>query len=582
MATAGTRVSLKRRLPDLGLVLATWVIIMWGVGSQWWTGFNAPDSQFSATLAIFGNDVHERAIDGSYYWTRLGYLAPVHGLISMVGTWTGFALWRGLLLLITLGATYWIARHLTGRALAVGLMLFVGLNTMVLSYLGNPYATGSAMSATFLLLALGVCWLVESSNAPAAASAPARLRAWLLPLATGAVVGWLVMLNPYNALLATCLWLGIRLIAWSAKRTSVGSLARELGILLLGFIVVLIGFLTAGRVMFPSLNWFETYRSWNARLDYASFISDPHIWTRDVAFLVLLLSVVTSGFVLIFVRNRWTFSALAVAFINIAFTLIYMQIVPGPWIEAPHYAAMCWPGALVSIVLALSALLGKQPVALIGWIMIVPLVALMVWAGHSDRVFPMSTGLSIVLLVSAVLLVTIMLCATRGELIGWLAITTALIVLGLSCQFLQNGRGNLGIYGQYPMNAAFVNYNAEDLMRSNVAAQEFVLAHTTPTDRIATWTDPDRLGAAIAAMQLWGKYNNAPEGPALSAEGVRILQDLHPTALALYAPHREQIDEFYASIPLYLGPAPLECTAVPYLGIGSPTATVCVTHLQAL
>lgn len=566
-------VRLRTKAADAALVLVIWVIVMWGVGAKWWTGFNSPDSQFSATLAIFGHTINDRALDASYYWTRLGYLTPVHGLIKVFGTWTGFAIWRGLLLLLIVAATYWMARRLTGRALSVALTFFVALNSMVLSYLGNTYATGSAMAASFVLFALGTSRLRPT---------PGRGYSLAQPVLVGLVLGWLVMLNPYNALLAGFIWLAIRVVAWWVDRIALLSLLREFLLIALGFAVSVIGFLLLGRQMFPGLNWLATYRSWNSRLDYAAFISDANIWTRDVAFLVLLLAALTSAFAFALVRNRWTFAALVIALTNIVFTLVYMKVIPGPWIEAPHYAAMCWPGALTAIVISIAALYGHRPVALTGWIFILVLIGFMVWSGYSDRIFPMSTGLSIVLLSSAVVFVTLLLCATRGSLVGWLAVMLVLIVLGLASQFLQNGRGNLGIYGQYPMNAAYFDYQVEDLMKSNVAAQEFVLAHTTPADRIATWTDPDRLTSTIAAMQLWGMYNNVPEGAELSPDAINIVRTLRPTALALYAPHRAQIDTFYSSIPAAFAPSPLECTKVPYLGIGSPTASVCVTHLLAM
>ena len=564
---------LRTKAADLAIVLCIWAIVMWGVGAKWWTGFNSPDSQFSATLAIFGHTVNDRAIDASYYWTRLGYLSPVRGLIEVFGTFAGFAIWRGLLLLLIIASTYWIARRLTGRALSVALTFFVALNSMVLSYLGNTYATGSAMAASFVLFALGTSRLRPT---------PGRGYPLAQPLLVGLVVGWLIMLNPYNALLSGFIWVGIRVVAWWVDRISLLALLREFLLIALGFMVSISGFLLLGRQMFPGLNWLETYRSWNSRLDYATFISDANIWTRDVAFLVLLLAVLTSAFALALVRNRWTFTALAIALMNIAFTFVYMKLVPGPWIEAPHYAAMCWPGALTAIVISIATIYGHRSVLLVGWLFIVVLIGFMVWSGHSDRIFPMSTGLSIVLLCSAVVFVTLLLCATRGSLVGWLAVMLALIVLGLASQFLQNGRGNLGIYGQYPMNAAYFDYHIEDLMKSNVAAQEFVLAHTTPADRIATWSDPDRLTSTIAAMQLWGMYNNVPEGARLSPDAVEELRALRPTALALYAPQRSQIDTFYTSIPATLAPNPLKCTLVPYLGIGSPTACVCVTHLLAM
>lgn len=563
----------RTRLTDVTILLAIWAVVMWGVGAKWWTGFNSPDSQFSATLAIFGHTVNDRALDASYYWTRLGYLTPVRGLIEVFGTFAGFAIWRGLLLLLIVAATYLMARRLTGRALSVALTFFVALNSMVLSYLGNTYATGSAMAASFVLFALGTSRLRPT---------PGRGYSLAQPTFVGLVVGWLVMLNPYNALLSGFIWLAIRAVAWWVDRISLLALLREFSFIVVGFVASMVGFLLLGRQMFPGLDWLATYRSWNSRLDYAAFISDANIWTRDVAFLVLLLGLLTCLFAVALVRNRWTFTALAIALVNIAFTLIYMRVIPGPWIEAPHYAAMCWSGALTAIVIAIAALYGHRPVVLVGWLFILVLIGFMVWSGHSDRTFPMSTGLSIVLLSSAVVFVTLLLCATRGSLVGWLAVMLALIVLGLASQFLQNGRGNLGIYGQYPMNAAYFDYQVEDLMKSNVAAEEFVLAHTTSTDRIATWTDPDRLTSTIAAMQLWGMYNNVPEGAALSPDGANVLRALRPTALALYAPQRSQIDEFYASIPAAFAPSALQCTQVPYLGIGSPTASVCVTHLLAM
>ena len=160
-----------------------------------------------------------------------------------------------------------------------------------------------------------------------------------------------------------------------------------------------------------------------------------------------------------------------------------------------------------------------------------------------------------------------------------LAITT-LGVIGVASQVLQNGRGQLGIYGQYPMNAAFVDYDAKALMRSKVRAQEFVLANTTSEDRIAIWTDPDRKTSAIAAMQLWGKYNNVTANAVLDRAELKAFEQLRPTAIAMYAPDRVQIEQFAASLPPTSRPRSLACTSVPYLGIGSPEAHVCVVRLD--
>jgi len=561
---------LRAAMPDLVVVIAMWLLLLWGVGAQWWTGLNAPDSQFSASLVIFGDRVNERAIDPSYYWTRLGYLGPVRALTEVFGIWAGFAIWRALLLLIVLTAVYWVARQLSARPLAAALALFVGLNTMVLGYLGNPYATGTAMAASLALLAIAVAQLRRS---------PGRRMGLVLGAGAGGLLAWLVMLNPYNALLAGCTWLGIRLVGILASRTRVRGLLEELAAIAAGFAVVFLGFIAWGMLLFPGRNWIETYRSWNARLDYASFISDTTIWTRDSAALVVLLGLLVSLVAIVFVRNRWSAAAVVCSAVTIGFTLLYMQLIPGPWIEAPHYAAMCWPGALLSIVLALGALVGQRPPHLLAWVALPFLVIAMVWAGHSAALLSMRQGL---LLVLACLVLVVALALVRSlsrSALVWLLAMLVIAMLGVSAQWLQNGRGNLGIYSQYPMNAAFVDYQAEQLMRSNVAAEEFVLAHTTDEDRIATWTDPSRLTATVAAMQLWGIYNNAPGEGALTLADQKALRELNPTVLALYAPDREQIDAYFRSIPAWYAPTPLECTAVPYLGIGSPDAHVCLTRV---
>ena len=94
------------------------------------------------------------------------------------------------------------------------------------------------------------------------------------------------------------------------------------------------------------------------------------------------------------------------------------------------------------------------------------------------------------------------------------------------------------------------------------------------------WTDPDRLTAGIAGMQLWGWYNNVPEEAVLTPKGVSTLTEAKPAAIVMYAPTREQIDAFHASLPPWSLPTAPECTTVPFLGIGSPDAHVCVTRLQ--
>ena len=86
--------------------------------------------------------------------------------------------------------------------------------------------------------------------------------------------------------------------------------------------------------------------------------------------------------------------------------------------------------------------------------------------------------------------------------------------------------------------------------------------------------------AGLAAMQLWGEYNVVSFGSTLSLDDSERFTSMRPTVLAMYAPTRDEILKFWSSIQ-GVAPSPIPvCTEVPYLGIGSPTASICVTRMQ--
>jgi len=77
-----------------GLVNPLAIAIVFTIVAQQWSGLDTPDSEFYASLAIFTSDVTDRAPIDSYYWTRLGLIAPAHFLIGAFGIWEGFALYK--------------------------------------------------------------------------------------------------------------------------------------------------------------------------------------------------------------------------------------------------------------------------------------------------------------------------------------------------------------------------------------------------------------------------------------------------------------------------------------------------------
>ncbi|NQW71333.1 MAG: hypothetical protein HQ453_01255, partial [Actinobacteria bacterium] len=217
------------------------------------------------------------------------------------------------------------------------------------------------------------------------------------------------------------------------------------------------------------------------------------------------------------------------------------------------------------------------PIAYLPIVLGLPLV---LWAGRWEAQVTLNQGLLIT--GGFVLAFVLAAVAARGpsDALAGLVVMGAIALTATGAQVLQNGRGQLGIYGQYPISAAYIDYNGELLMRAKVKAQEWVLDHTDRTDRVAIWTDPDRAMSAVAAMQLWGKYNLVSGNATLTRDEAEQLEILKPTAIAMYAPKREQIQAFWESLPPWALPTPPECTTVTYLGVGNPEPSVCVTHLK--
>jgi hypothetical protein len=565
-----TSTSRGARLLDWLLVLVIGVLTARFSGAERWTGFNSPDSEFYASLALFGDEVTSRS-EPAYTWTRLGYIAPVRFLVTTVDPWLGFEIWRVLLVVIIVGSVYALVRMQSTWQLAALMGAFAGLNTVVLSYVGNSYLTGTVIAAVLLLVLLGAWPVIGSPRWP-----------WLTVLLSGMVAAWLVMTNPYGMLLGLSMWIGLRVMRLVVDRTSRWRhLLQDVAIAAAGFAVVFVMFLIAGLAIFRGRNWFDTYLTWNSQLDYASFIGDATTWQRDVALFVPVLAIAVA--VVVAVSTRWSrgaVAALVVAVMSIAFTIVYYVLVPGPWLESPTYVAKLWPGALAGIALAFGALAGRRGIGWPGLLVGAVFVPLVVWSGHWSINLPYAVGVLIAALVLGLVIVAAVTARGTRPVAAGVAVAVALGSVALGAQLLQNGRGLLGSYGQFPFRAAYEDFNVEMLMRSKVTAEEFVLANTTRGERVMIWTDPDRLTAGIAGMQLWGWYNNVPEGPSLTRKGVDQLAADRPSSIVMYAPTREQIDTFVASLPAWALPSDPACTTVPFLGIGSSEAHVCVTHLR--
>jgi len=572
-----------RRIVDVAVTAGITGFV--GSVSQRWTGFNSPDSEFYATLALFGSDVTDRAVEPAYTWTRLGYIVPVRGLVTAFSPWVGFEMWRLTLIAMIVGSTYAVAL-IAGRSRVLGaaLSVFVALNTVVLAFVGNTYLTGTAMAAMFALLALSVSYLGSTGSHGRGVMGTPR---WTTGLLSGLVLGWLIMINPYAFILGGAMWGAVRIVALVKLRDerwrrlipdAVGAVA--------GLVIALAGFLAAGRRVFPQLDWWATYLEWNSRLDYTVFIIDPNTWQRDSALLVVIVAVVVSiAAVVVFPARRWAWAGAAIAVTNLAITAILMVAFTGPWLEAPTYVAKLWPGALLALTLTFLAMAPgtRESAASYSWVVGIGAaitIPMLLWSGRFDGVLPRASAWLIAIGMVALILITLLLA--RRDWDAWVAVvlSAAMLATFVGAQILQNGRGLLGGYGQYPFRSAFVDFDYERQMESKIKVQRWLLGRTSPDDTIALWTDPQSLTADAAAMQLWGGYNIFTLDGTLNRDTTTRLEEIRPSVIALYAPDRLQIDALFQTLPPWALPSELECTTEPYLGIGTGEVVACITRLK--
>jgi len=557
--------------------------------SQSWPGFNSPDSEFYASLALHGSDVADRAIEPSYIWTRLGFIAPVRALVLVFGPWVAFEIWRIFLLLVITAAVYSMA-HIAGRPRALGgaLALFTALNTVVLAFAGNTYLTGTVLAGTFCVIAVGVWFFGSVASQDRGLFGWPR---WTAGALVGAVLAWILMTNPYGAILAGGIWLVLRFTAlMRLQNDRWARTVRDLLWVLAGFLAAFGAFLAAGAVIFPGRNWIATYLEWNSRLDYTVFIGDATTWQRDTALLVVVCALLASIAATSWLpARRWAWAALGTSGTTVVLTVLLMIVFTGPWLESPTYVALLFPGALSSFALIFIALTpGTYEVKRFpNWVWgLAALVGapLLIFAGRYEGALGVTLGWVIAAVVTVALASLIVLVRREGkrESISFavaLVMLITLVATYVGSQLLQNGRGLLGIYGQYPFAAAYQDYKGREQMEAKIEVQNWLLARTSRSDSIAIWTDPAGLGASTAAMQMWGGDNLATLDATLDRTTSDRLADIEPAIIAMYSPDPELIEVFYETLPPWSLPSDLECTEVVFPVVESGEMHACISRL---
>ncbi len=549
---------LRGRLADALLVAA--ITVFTAVVSQRWAGLDTPDSSFYASLGLFGDEVTDRSVIQSYYWTRLGYIAPVQALTGLLGAWPGLAVHRVLLIALMVTSLFAAARVFTSRPTATVVTTILMMNTVVLAYLGNPYVTGSALAGISIALAAG---LFPSRRSCAVA---------------GVALGWLAMTHPTGALLAGTVWLALRIHARLR--------ALDLVVTAAAAAVTFGAFLLVGRLVFPRMDWFDTYFTWNAQLNYSDFASRDPVWLQDISLLVPLAVLIATACSWALNRHeRWAQLPFLLSASSIGFMLVFSPIMGGIALEAPMYQAMLWPPALLATGILVAGRIGEAPWRPLGYATAAAGVLVVVVAGHWPGALSLAAGLVVAILLAALLV---------GASSGWprpdrsatvVVVVIAAMSLALaSAQLLQNSRRSLGLYYLSPYANAFDDNAISDKLHTAVNAQEWLLSRTSDSDRILNWVDGDWVGGdrelyVVAAMQLWGE-NRVTLEPEVTADDIARLDSIRPSVLQLVGPTMDGIQRFWSSLPSGLRATPPECYDFAW-----PTAAVtqghsCLTRLD--
>jgi len=523
--------TLRKWAPDIAIITAITLVI--GLIAQQWTGLDTPDSIFYFSLANFGSEVTDRAPIDSYYWTRLGVIAPTYALTQIFGPWIGYFIWRLLLLATIIAAIYIATRKFNATRNTSALLAgSLATSTVILSYLGNPYVTATSFAA----IAITTTSALFTSKKAA--------------ITSGAALGWLAMINPYAALLAGSIWLGVRVQHHFAHkpRVKVTQLIIKFVLAALSAVITFSAFLLVGTQLFPGMNWFTTYIEWNAKLDYADFASKSPVWLTDPSLLVPLAMLVVIAIQWRRFKTRATQVALTISLTTFGFTLVFLPAMAGITLETPIYTSMLWIPASIALAITfaerITAPIWLAPIA----------IAILIAAGFQAIDFNGYIAATIAIII------TLFLATAKSNIL----MLIALVIFLSATQLIQNSRDQIGLYYSSPFAWAYQDNPIKLKLANSLKAQQWLIDNTEPTDQILTYVDGNWLGGdrdlyVAAAMQFWGE-NRSGVDPTIRPEDLERITATKPTVIALYGPNKTALEQYAESLPKELNLGPLTCT----------------------
>lgn len=541
-----------RGATELLLVLVVPALVLLAVGAARWTPPNTPDSEFYLSLSSFGHQITDRAVTPAYYWTRLGVIAPLRLFTHVLGVDAGYALWRWLLLSVAVVPAYYLGRSIMGRGAGAAGAAVVGLNTVFLTVVANPYPTGAVVA--ILAGEVAVLGLAMGTSG-------ARQRGLLV--SAGALVGWVAMCNQIAGVYGVLVAVPFAVVLLARRpRHGITGLVFAAG----AAVTVFLGLLFVGTILFPQLVWWATTRYYLTALNPGAFHSDDLGWLAASPALLVLLAVVGLA---LFLAKRWVegrillLAASAAVALSVVFAAWNQFVSSGILLETPIYVAFLWGPALALGAVCVIRLAGPGSR---GWVAagVVVLASALVGrlATASFEVWP--AGVAVLVALGAVCMAGVLLAPRTAGAGALLAV--AMFAIGI--QVLQNGtpRDTQTVSARIPYTAAYRNLGATEGYALDLTVERWVIESTAPTEKVLVWS-PDPLLGGVAAMNLNGP-NAVSMVQTINAEQASFVGSVAPVRVLIIARSPSGISRLFAvarraSLDLVPGP----CTTFSSPGI---------------
>lgn len=491
------------------------------------TSFYTPDSEFYLSLSTFGSEVTDRAPTPAYFFTRFGTVVPNYFLAKIFGPQLGLSIFRASLLIIILISSMYVINKLRIEK-NIFKMIFVTFaltNSVIVSFIGDPYVTGTGITCVFANSAINQAYLQGREN---------NTNSYSITFILGLNSAWAIFINQQFfifILLSNLLLLILNI------RTAIIRLIKEVTFYVSGFTIGFVIFISLGKIVFPNLDWLATTTFYSKILKGASYSSSNFGWLPSTWHLVSLFLFV----ILLLSKNKEFFSYKTFHELNFLVIFLYFFIQSfffhAVLMEANFYNAFLWPYLIFAAMSFITKSIDKTNVN--NWyefLLIILLVILQFVIGKMNYQNVYFFLVSFTIVAVSLLFLSVNSFSNKQSLI-WLSI----FILGMQASQSSVGPGN-SVVNRIPFNKSFSGESTFDETSLRIEVQKWLISNTNRSNKIFVWVEPNSDLVRLAAMQLWGP--NSIQTPDSKEDwNYQSLNAIQPDILVFYVRDFKQVDE---------------------------------------